>query len=161
MSIMAFRNVSPGLTTPFVWAQWVFTKTGHDIYPLKDATLIDDLRALKEDYIRLSAAGQIAHDLLCTQMPGKPAAEALSLALACLRKLPLFEHPHLLASSFRLKLLFCEGVLHPGDLTSPFLQKLALSRSFVELSSIVPEEDGMRQIELLLEERLDFPRRLA
>lgn len=159
LSFLAPRKISPALTTPFVWAEWVFAKDHREIQRLKDATLLDDLAALKQDYPRLAAAGQIARDLLRSQMPGKPAAELLALALACLRKLPLFIHPHLLAASFRLKLLSHEGLLHPVDLSSPLLQTLAFSRSFHELSNVAPEEADLRKIDLLIEERLDFPRK--
>lgn len=152
VTLLAYQKITAALTTPFVWAEWVYTSSHRAMVPVKDGTLLDDLRALKENFARLSVAGQIANDLLRTQMPGKAASEPLELALACLRKLPLFEEPRVLGAAFRLKLLYAEGMLHDDDLTSPFLRILGCSRSFQELAALPFEEREMARVGALFEE---------
>jgi recombinational DNA repair protein (RecF pathway) len=152
LSCFATKRIDPILTTPFLLGEWVYMKNQRDIHPLIDATLIDDLSALKVNYQHLTTAGQIAQDLLRTQLPGKVAHEPLSLALACLRKLPLFQEPEILLATFRLKLLFLEGLLS-FELPLP-LTNLLLAKSFNRLASLPKEEQIYRQVDLLFEESL-------
>lgn len=114
ISLMAkhvYAKKYAGLTTPFLYAEWIYSQTNRDLYAFKDATLIYDLPDLKTDYRCLAAAGAIAQDLLRTQLPEKSAETPLSLALAYLNKLPAFDDPQSAALSFRLKLLRYEGTL--------------------------------------------------
>jgi DNA repair protein RecO len=96
-------------TTPFCLAEWVFFRGQKEIYSLKDATLLDPLLELRQDYHVLSAAGSMAQNLLQTQMPNKKAPFHLSFAY--FKKLPL--NPTILQASFQLKLLLFEGLLSP------------------------------------------------
>jgi len=136
--------------TPFLYAEWIYTKK-KEIHPLHDDTLLDDLSLIKQDFARLTAAGRMAQDLLRTQLPGKPAIEALTLTLACFRKLPLFSDPSHLAAIFRLKLLISEGLLDPED--TPQLQPLLQARSFTELAALPCNTTLIDQI---FEERLNL-----
>jgi hypothetical protein len=120
---------------------------------LQEGTLLDDLRELKTDFSRLTAAGNMANDLLRTQLPGKTAVEPLQLILACFKKLPLFPRPELLNAVFRLKLLLCEGLLHEEELTAPSLRTLGLSRSFQELASLPFNADDICKADALFTER--------
>ncbi len=173
------KSAFTALTTPFVLADWVYAKDKKELHLLKDGTLLDDLSLLKKEYNCLSAAGQIAQDLLKTQMPGKSASALFELALAYLRKLP--SNPLALAASFRLKLLTLEGLLdlspectqcpipathlYGGEsfchnhapplslrLTAEEYQLLligGLSRSFAELASLPHHPELTRKINLL------------
>ena len=154
LSFISGKAISPSLTTPFAWAEWLYTKDKKEIHALKDGTMLDDLANLKEDYDRLSAAGQIAKDLLRTQQPGKPAHEAVTLALACLRKLHLFTAPQVLVATFRLKLLCCEGLLDPDEATD--FQELLLAKSFIYLASLPKNEAALSRIDQLFQQRVDF-----
>lgn len=154
LTLIGDRKISSILSSPFVFAEWVYKTSSRPMYPLKDGTLLDDLRTIKENFSRLAAAGQIASDLLRTQLPGKNAAEPLVLALACLRKLALFAQPTLLNAAFRLKLLMCEGMLHEEELSSPFLQTLGLSRSFQELATLPFQTEELHKANALFEERV-------
>jgi recombinational DNA repair protein (RecF pathway) len=154
LALLAKPTINAVLTSPFVLAEWVVRPTSHSIYPLNDGTLLDDFGALKENFGRLMAAGQMAKDLLETQLPGKPAAETFALAAACFRKLPLFQEPRLLAAAFRLKLLNVEGMLHEKDLSSPFLQTLGLSRSFQEIAELSFQDKEMDQVDVLFNARI-------
>lgn len=109
--LITLLSKSPKLpSSPFCIAEWVY-RPHSSIYPLKDATLLDPLLHLRTDYTLLTAAGAIAQDLLRTQLPGKKAPDLYQLACLYLQKLPA--SPHLLAASFRLKLLLHEGLLSP------------------------------------------------
>ncbi len=151
LSFFTKGKLSPVLATPFVFAEWVFQKTQKELYPLTDATLLDDLSHLKKDYPSLLAAGQLANDLLRTQVPGGDAQGPLTLALACLRKLPLFKEPAILLAAFRLKLLALEGLI--DDLPPP-LQELLAAKSFAHLASLSKDEQVCREVDLLFEEKL-------
>ena len=142
-----------GLTIPFVLAEWVYHPGKKEISPLIDGTLIDPLASLKNDYKCLMAAGQIAQDLLRTQMPGKPAPSAFALAVACLQRLSEFADPMTLAAVFRLKLLFCEGLFDPEE-TRGSLGELARERSFQALGARPCNEALIAEIGALFEERL-------
>jgi DNA repair protein RecO len=152
LSFLAKRAIAPVFTTPFVFAEWVYQKKERELYPLNDASLFDDLSLLKKSYPHLLAAGQIAQDLLRTQLPGKPCPELFTLALACLRKLPLFPDPAPLLSMFRLKLLFLEGLI--SDVPAP-LEPLLHAKSFSALASRPLTPDTCAQVDRLFEESLE------
>ena len=102
------------LSTPFLLGEWVYTQDKREIHTLKDGTPLDDFAQLKDDYERLAAAGQIAQDLLKTQMPGKEAPLLFNLAVSYFRRFSQAPTPAMLAASFRLKLLVLEGLIHPA-----------------------------------------------
>jgi len=154
LSFISGKKNLTALTIPFAWAEWVYsTKNKKEIHPLQDGTILDDLSILKQNYATLSIAGQMAKDLLRTQMPGKPATEALTLTLACFRKLHLFAEPAILLAAFRLKLLHSEGLI--GIEEAPEFETLLLSRSFIQLASLPKEEKLLYKIDLLFEQRVD------
>jgi DNA repair protein RecO len=97
------------VTTPFCKAEWVYRKSKGEIHPLKDATLIDPLQQLREQYDTISSAGSIARDLLRSQLAGRAAQGLYELLLASFKHLPI--NPAAIALSFRLKLLQFEGLI--------------------------------------------------
>ena len=108
------RLKQTALTSPFCRAEWVIPKSPKgEIFPLKDASLIDPLLDLRKSFAILSAAGKIAQDLLKSQLPRKNTQGLYELTLACLRELP--RNPLAIAQSFRLKLLQLEGLLQIQD----------------------------------------------
>jgi DNA repair protein RecO len=152
ISLLTRRDIASIFTTPFVFAEWVYKeKSQREIHPLNDATLLDDLSTLKKDYSHLLAAAQIAQDLLRTQLPGKACHEPFALALACLRKLPLFQEPATLLAMFRLKLLSLEGLI--SDLP-PMLERLLHAKSFNDLASLPKDQQVCREADLLFEQSL-------
>ncbi len=155
LSFMSGKKNLTTITTPFAWAEWVYhVKDKKDLHSLQDGTLLDDLAGVKENYEGLITAGQMAKDLLRTQMPGKTAVEALTLTLACFRKLHLFTHPRVLLAAFRLKLLHCEGLIDESE--TPEFEALLLSRSFTQLAALPQDDPFLDQIDRLFEERIDF-----
>jgi len=149
LSFFAKRSAPPVLTTPFVYAEWVYKKNSRDIYLLEDASLLDDLALLKQTYPHVLAAGKIAQDLLRTQLPNKPCPELFSLTLACLRKLPLFHDPSSLLAMFRIKLLFLEGLISE---LSPSLSALLQTKSFTALATEPMDGDVCQNVDLLFQE---------
>ena len=150
--ITFFTKKSP--LVPFSIAEWVYRKSNTEMHPLQEATLLDPLLELRSDYTILSAAGAIAQDLLKTQFPGKKAPFAL--ACAYLKRLPL--NPLILAASFRLKLLICEGLL-AEEIDPTFsvaewelVKILGFARQFAQIQGL--RDAPLRKIELLFEERL-------
>jgi len=149
LSFIAQRSIAPVFTTPFVYAEWVYKKNQRELYPLNDATLLDDLAALKQTYAHVTAAGQMAQDLLRTQLPNKSCPELFALTLACFRKLPLFQDPNLLLAMFRLKLLSSEGLI--SELPTP-LTELLHTKSFNALAAQPNDPHACHQAHLLFEE---------
>lgn len=142
---------------PFCIAEWVYRKKSQkEMYPLLDASLIDPLLHLRSDYATLSAAGQMAKDLLQTQLPHKKAPELFKLVVLYLQRLS--DAPATLLASFRLKLLHHEGLLsheqEEGFTEAEWeqAQVLAFSR---KLSEIQAAEPPHAKIERLLKERME------
>lgn len=111
LSLFAKRVKNTALVSPFCLAEWVYQKGNREIYSLVDGSLTDGLFNLRSNYEVLSAAGEIAQDLLKTQLPGKPSHDLFALTSAIFQKLPSFKHPEILSALFRLKLLLHEGLL--------------------------------------------------
>jgi DNA repair protein RecO len=97
--------------SPFCIAEWIYRKKQSEMVALRDASLIDSLLELRQSYGALTAAGSMAKDLLRTQLPERPSPGLYSLLASYLKKTALFEHPGVLAASFRMKLLLHEGLL--------------------------------------------------
>lgn len=111
LSLIAKKRGLTSLTIPFCLAEWVFRKGKEEIHLLQDGTVLDDFYELKREYAVLNAAGQMARDLLQTQLPGKRGSELYALFHSYLKRLPEFGNPAVLNMSFRLKLLLHEGLL--------------------------------------------------
>jgi hypothetical protein len=142
-------------TTPFCIAEWVYRASHKELHSLKDATLLDPLLELRQDFAILSTAGAIAQDLLRTQFPNRKAPFAL--ACAYLKKLPAL-NPKILLASFRLKLLLHEGLLSPErePLFTPTeweqISTLAFARQFSLLEGL--QAAPFDKIKLFFEEKL-------
>jgi len=112
------KNISPNnsqliaLTTPFSYGEWVFQKSTQDLHKIKDTTLLNSFLLLRNSLDSLNAGGSILRAVLKTQMPNKPAPALFALLLTYLQKIPDFPNPDVLATSFYLKLLLLEGLLH-------------------------------------------------
>ncbi len=125
--------------TPFCLAEWVFRKGEKEIHNLQEASLIDPLSHLRENYDALLSAGAIAQDLLKTQMPNKKAQELFDLAYLYFKKLST--KPAHLAASFKLKLLLHEGLFstEPDPTFAPEewnqVEMLAFSKSLSAIQS--------------------------
>ncbi len=111
ISLIAKKKSFAPMTSPFLVGEWVYRKGKEEIHLLKDATLLNSLSDLREDYAFLEAAGSIAKILLRSQLPAKKGSGLYALCLAYLNKLPSFQQPEVLVASFQMKLLLHEGLL--------------------------------------------------
>ena len=75
-------------TNPFCRSEWVYRKSRGDIYPIREATLLDPLDELRREYRILIAAGSIANDLLRSQFPHRPAKGLYELLIVSYKHLP-------------------------------------------------------------------------
>lgn len=145
------------LTTPFSHGEYVLKKRKGDLLSFRDGTLFSDHEALRSDYKRLKTAGDMANLLLKTQLPGKPAPQLFALFLAYLKKMPLFEDPHVLSLSFTLKLMTHDGWISWEDKSFfpisatevewQLLKTLALSRSFAQIRGLSPSYDLYERVQ--------------
>ena len=111
LSILSKRVKNSAVVSPFCIAEWVYKKGSREIHSLVDASLSDGLLDLRSRYEAVSTAGQIAQDLVRTQLPGKPSPDLFALSCAVFQKIASFQHPEVLTALFRLKLLIHEGLL--------------------------------------------------
>ncbi len=103
------------LTTPFLLAEWVYVRGKSDLSVLKDGSLVEPFLELKTSYGRLSTAGQMAQDLLRTQMPEKRAEGPFSLAVESFQELGAGKNPADVLVHFRKALLDWEGLWNEGN----------------------------------------------
>ena len=127
--------------SPFCQAEFVYLKGQSEMLHYRDSTLLEEHLFLRNSLSSLQTAGSLAVALLKSQMPGKSAPALYHLFNAYLKQIPAFTHPPVLISSFYLKVLSHEGVLHLQDLTATFqeqelLKEILLIRSFEKLKSI-------------------------
>jgi DNA repair protein RecO len=111
ISLIAKNRAHLPFTNPFLIAEWVYKKRNSAIYSLKDVSLHKDLSELRLNFSTLSHAGQIAQDLLLSQLPEKKGEGPYALVVSYLSKLPQSSSPEALLASFRLKLLMHDGLL--------------------------------------------------
>lgn len=105
------RSSTSILVTPLTRATFVYReKPNKDLFPVKEAALLDAHINLRHDYDRLSAACAMARALLATQEADKAAPQLYQLFLHYLSATS--SHPNIdaLAASFHLKLLKYEGL---------------------------------------------------
>ena len=124
--------------SPFCIAEWVYQKSQKEIHSLKDSSLIDPLLHIRQNYNLITSAGGMAQDLLRTQLPNKGAPELFDLTTLYLKHLP--ENPSVLAASFRLKVLYHEGLLSPEPeplFTSEEWEQVAILAFSRHLSTIL------------------------
>ncbi len=152
LTLMAKKRALGPFTHPFLIAEWVYRRGKGEIHSLIDATLLNDLSDLRNNYTTLTTAGLLAQDLLKTQWPEKPGHGPYLLATAFLQK--LFLNPETLLASFRLKLLLHDG--HIGEQTLPFSQEeqkivdqLIFSRQFSFLQNLKIEQTLQEKIQQL------------
>lgn len=90
-----------------------------ELYRLKDAALIDDFQAIRNDLAKLSAAGKMLKAVLKTQLPSNPSPTLYFLLRHYLEKMKSTTNPDNLYLSFYLKLLGHEGLFPAEQSLSP------------------------------------------
>jgi len=139
------KKPSLALVSPFCIAEWVYQKKQREIFTLTEYSLLDALLGLRQSYEALSTAGSMAQDLLQTQLPGKPAPSLYKLLSSYFKKILIFDHPDILAASFRLKLLLHEGLL---SLQSSCVHCNEKARLLIQGESVCPIHAPLQSIGL-------------
>lgn len=111
VSLIAKNRSHLPFTNPFLIAEWVYKKRNGAIHSLKDVSLMKDLSDLRLNFSILSHAGQMAQDILISQLPEKKGSGPYALSASYLCKLGSSSSPEALGASFRLKLLMHDGLL--------------------------------------------------
>lgn len=100
------------LTTPFCFADIIYRKSRSDIYQLHDATILCENLFLRKELSFINTAYILAKAILDSQMPHKKACSLYALLESYLKKIPFISSQEGLISSFLLKLLKHEGLIH-------------------------------------------------
>lgn len=99
-------------TNPLTLAEFLFTKGRSELFLCRDVYPINSFLKLRQDLPSLEAACDLLQAILSSQLTHKPAPALYALLQAYLEKMPEAAHPPTLNSSFRLKILRHEGLLH-------------------------------------------------
>lgn len=99
------------LTEPFNEVEIHYKKGRTDLHLITDLSSIHSHPDLRLRLSSLQAAGKLLHAVLSSQLPGKPAESLYRLLSLYLKNIPHFDNPHILTTSFYLKLLKHEGSL--------------------------------------------------
>ena len=100
------------LTTPFCRSEFIYSKGKSDLYRFIDGTILDPHLSIRQSLSHLVYGGKMLQAIRSTQFPGKPAPFLYQLLLSYIKKLPTYREPEPLYSSFLLKLLKHDGLLH-------------------------------------------------
>lgn len=99
------------LCLPLTRVEVVYREKQGEIFECRDMSLIDTQETLKQQYLHLEVACDLLQALMISQMPCKEAQDLYALLLFFLKKIPTAPDPWILAMSFRLKLLWHEGLV--------------------------------------------------
>ena len=100
------------LTSPLTCAEFLYSLGRKDLHRFHEGSIIDQNIRLRERYETVMAAEKMVRALLDSQWIGKPAPHLFHLFFLFIQHLPSFKDPTSLATTFFIKLLAHEGVLH-------------------------------------------------
>jgi DNA repair protein RecO len=100
------------LTTPFSHAEFVYKKGKNDLLLFTDGSLIDNHLFLRQDFDLLHAASKMNKCLLDSQWAYKKSPALFVLFKNYLKAFQKYHNTQALLSSFYLKLLLHEGLVH-------------------------------------------------
>lgn len=106
------------LTSPFTQAEFICTRGNSDLLKCQEISLIKVYPSFREDFCQLEAACNILKAVLDSQPAHTSAPQLYALCKSYLNKIARMENPHLLAESFRLKLLRHDGLLNLNPVCS-------------------------------------------
>lgn len=122
-------------TTPLTQAEFIYKAGNAEIFKCQEVSIIHQHLGLRQNLVTLEAACEILKAILLTQLLHATAPQLYALLVLYLTRMPLFEDPHAITASFRLKLLKHEGLL--GDqISNPVIYRLAHARTFAEIETI-------------------------
>ena len=104
------RQNRQGLSMPLTKVEAIYRENSGEIFTCKELALIDPYSHLRQDLNFLEPACDLLQTVCCSQLTGKPAPLLYALLSSFLDKIPQALSPLALLVSFRLKLLFHEGL---------------------------------------------------
>lgn len=129
-------------------AEFVYTKSKSDMFKCVEAHIIDLHLCVREHLVRMEAACDMAQAVLHTQMPQAASPALYDLMVRYLKHIDQIGDPHVLAASFRLKVLRHEGLFDMQQDNGAFhedefmtVAQLAHCRTFAQLSEIALTAD--------------------
>lgn len=146
------------LTTPLCIGEFFYKKTSKQLYSLKEGSILSSYQNYNTSYPHIETAFSFLQTLLASQLPEKPAPLLYKLLKLYLEKLPSFQSPKTLSSSFILKTLRHEGLLPLEGLcsscetlpTQAFFQKEPFCKTCMPAHSLFFEEKEWEQFQVLL-----------
>lgn len=100
------------LTTPFCVGEFLYKKGRGDLFSFRDGTIYDSLSFLRNNFESLQAASSMARAILNSHFPQSYTSRLYLLFISYLKQMQSFEKKENLVSSFLLKILLHEGLLH-------------------------------------------------
>ncbi len=103
-------------SNPLNHVEVIYKKGKSEIHSCYDIEVLNHHLPLRQALNTLECACDMLQTVGLTQYPEKPSPKLYALLLIYLKKLSLIADPMLLSTSFRLKTLKNEGLLHHSDL---------------------------------------------
>lgn len=100
------------LTTPFSHGEFVYKKGKTDLFIFTDGTLLDSHLFLRQSLPVLQTAAKMTRSLLDSQWAHKNSLSLFILFKNYLKSLKTYDNTQAILSSFYLKLLLHEGLIH-------------------------------------------------
>jgi DNA repair protein RecO len=100
------------LTTPFCYGEYLYRIGASELFTFQDGTILNPHLELRQSLTSLETAGNLAHAILSSQFPGKPALPLFLLYRSYHQQTASFNSPATLLASFYLKILKYEGLIH-------------------------------------------------
>lgn len=149
-------------------SEFCMKKGRSEIHRLIEATQLESFDNLRDHFAKLSAAGDLLHSILLSQLSGKPAPLLYALLLTYLRRLTCSHAPALLVVSFQLKLLKHEGLFAWTKDIAHSIQEMTIfspqdwltvgvlmgSRSFSQIENLEASPHLLEQIKIVFEKLL-------
>lgn len=100
-----------GLPTPLQKVEVVYRETKGELFQGHDIALIEPFTSLLKNFRQLQASCDLLQAIHFSQLIGKAAPRLYDLLCFYLKKIPLIPCPETLVASFRLKLLWHDGLM--------------------------------------------------
>lgn len=121
------KKMTGHMTMPLTRAEFVFTKGNSELLKCQEISLVNAHLPLRDDLDSLEAACEILQVILDSQAANTPSPDLYALSAYYLNKIGTASNPHLLTSSFRLKVLRHDGLLGLGDVCAGCMAPLKTS----------------------------------
>lgn len=105
------KRKSGANTSPLTQAEFVYRRSAGDLMTCREISVLDAHLGVRKSLAALNAAGALIRAVNRSQFQGKPSPQLYRLFLRYLQAIPEAACPDVFACSFRLKLLWHDGLL--------------------------------------------------